>query len=252
MTTCTKVKLSICLSVFFFILAVASSCKKAGDTSAPAEVTNLQLYNGTDNVKLTWNDPADGDFLKVRITCKAPYESNTVEIVKGVQSAEFKYLVSGTEYSFLVKTVDLHDNPSAGITTKGMPDYRNGRVGNYHFTNYNHLFILSDGKSKKYGTDDTIEYNGSVAKFETDKLKIIYLPDYIEPDLQYETFPMIYAVYGLIYPTVGTPGIFSYPGMPGRYGFTGSFTGGDSIRFSFSHATHMGDESYRIFGKKIN
>ncbi|MEI7662462.1 MAG: DUF4998 domain-containing protein [Bacteroidota bacterium] len=252
MTTCTNVKLSICLSFFFIILATATSCKKAGDTSAPAEVTNIKIYNGTSDVKLTWNDPSDGDFQKVRITCKEPCESKTVEIPKGVQSAEFKYLVSGTEYSFLIKTADSHDNQSAGITTTGIPDYRNGWVGNYHFTNYNHLFILSECKSKKAETDDTIEYNGSVAKFETDKVKIIYLPGYIEPDLQYETFPMIYAVYGLIYPNVGTPGIFSYPGMPGRYEFTGSFTGGDSIRFSFSHATHMGDESYRIFGKKIN
>lgn len=241
------------MSIYFLMLNGFFSCKKSVDNISPSEVSNLKIINGVSDVRLTWNDPIEADYSKVEISWNSPDGNFSMQIPKGVQSAGILNLISRVVYSFTVKTIDTNGNKSGGIKIIGNPDYRNTYIGNYKFKNFNHLLLLlSIFPPKDTTINDTVDYNGVIEKYEVDKLKIIYAPDYIEPDLTYESFPMRYYVYGLLYPTVSNGGILSYPGMPERYRFRGNFIGEDSINFSFSHSTHSGDESYEMFGKKIN
>jgi len=240
------------ISISFLILNGLFSCKKSVDNISPSEVSNLKIINGDSNVKLSWNDPTEEDYSKVEICWNSPNGNLSMEILKGVQSAEIRNLVSGTEYSFTVKTVDNNGNQSSGIKIIGNPDYRNLYVGNYIFMNFNHLQVLmSVIPPKDTIINDTVDYNGTIERYEIEKLKIVYAPDYKEPDFTYEAFPMRGYVYGLIYPTVSNEGILSYPGIPSRYIFSGKFIGKDSITFSFFHYDHFGSESYQMYGKRL-
>jgi hypothetical protein len=228
------------------------SCEKGVYNISPSEVSNLKILNGASNITLTWNDPTKEDYSKVEISWNSQYGNLSMAILKGVQSAEIKNLVSGKEYIFTVKTVDNNGNKSRGITIIGNPDHRNLYVGNYKFKNFNHLLVLlSVIPPKDTIINDTVDYNGTIEKYEIDKLKIVYAPDYKEPDFTYEAFPMRGYVYGLIYPTVNYEGILSYPGIPSRYIFSGNFIGKDSITFSFFHYDHFGSESYQMYGKRL-
>ena len=86
------------------------------DTMAPAEATNVKAVSGTQQITLSWNDPADNDFAKVKITF-SPAGTTAIEVAKGVQTSTITGLTNGTAYTFTIRTVDAKGNESAGVTS---------------------------------------------------------------------------------------------------------------------------------------
>jgi hypothetical protein len=245
------IKLITLLIISVVLVIGIVSCEKSD--SPPSEISNLKLIEGSYDITLEWVDPKDQDFSQVEIRCLPGIASFPKTIAKGIQTIKIQNLITGVIYNFSIKTIDSNGNESAGIKISGSPDYRNAFVGDYQFENFNHiLYIDILNPQNNIMVNDTVFYVGKIEKYSADKLKIVYAPNYIEPKIENESFPMRYSIYGLIYPTVDYTGIMSYPEIPGRYCFTGKFTAADSITFSFSHGTHFGEESYRMFGKKIN
>ncbi|GHV90310.1 hypothetical protein AGMMS50268_08130 [Spirochaetia bacterium] len=92
------------------------------DTTAPAEVSNLQAAAGNAEVVLTWTDPTDSDFVKAVITwTPAGVVTQPVDVVKGIQTATITGLTNDTLYTFTVKTVDTSVNSSAGVSVTATP-----------------------------------------------------------------------------------------------------------------------------------
>jgi hypothetical protein len=88
------------------------------DTRAPAEVTDLYATGDIDSVNLSWTNPVNDDFDHVEIIItpvdlSAPsYSEDTID--KTVKDSTIIGLDSDKEYSFVVKSVDVSDNASAG------------------------------------------------------------------------------------------------------------------------------------------
>ncbi|GHU15795.1 hypothetical protein FACS1894163_03830 [Spirochaetia bacterium] len=94
------------------------------DTTAPAEVSNLEAASGNARVTLTWTDPADGDFANVEITFSpaAVGVTQPITVTPGTQTRAITGLTNGTEYTFTVKTVDTRGNKSSGKTITAILD----------------------------------------------------------------------------------------------------------------------------------
>ena len=95
------------------------------DTTAPAEVGNLQAEALAGAIRLTWQDPADADLWGIEITSEqkivtrsiAPIPENAIFVAKGQQSRKISNLTVGQSYTFTIKTIDNSGNKSAGIKT---------------------------------------------------------------------------------------------------------------------------------------
>jgi len=88
------------------------------DTTAPAEVTSLTATAGNGTVTLNWIDPSDADFASVEISLNGVVSAS---VAKGTQVKAITSLTNGTEYTFIIKTVDTNSNVSAGKTIKATP-----------------------------------------------------------------------------------------------------------------------------------
>ena len=95
------------------------------DTTAPAEVTNLQAEALAGAIRLTWSDPTDADLWGIEITSQqkivtrsiAPIPENAIFVAKGQQSRKISNLTVGQSYTFTIKTIDNSGNKSAGTST---------------------------------------------------------------------------------------------------------------------------------------
>lgn len=88
----------------------------AVDTTPPAEVGNLVVSESTENsLTITWSNPADADFDHVEM-----YVDN--QFVQNVRGTIYQAtgLAPNTVHTFLVKTVDVNGNASAGRQILGM------------------------------------------------------------------------------------------------------------------------------------
>jgi flavodoxin len=105
---------------FVFALLCFSACRNdepnGGDENKtpPAEVTGLNGIVGDGRVTLSWTDPADEDFTKVVITSNPGNAS--VETGKGAQTAVITGLSNDVAHTFIIKTVDVSNNESDGIS----------------------------------------------------------------------------------------------------------------------------------------
>jgi fibronectin type 3 domain-containing protein len=80
------------------------------DSTPPAEVTGLAASNvGETSVTLTWNNPADSDFAKVKI-----YKNSTYLTELTGTSYTDNAVVDSTTYQYKVTTVDVNNNESSG------------------------------------------------------------------------------------------------------------------------------------------
>jgi hypothetical protein len=84
------------------------------DTSAPANVTNLTGVQTHNSIRLTWTNPEDQDFAKVRVYEDGVYRKS-VTAAEG-SNAFFDNLNPETEYTFKVTSVDTTGNESLGTT----------------------------------------------------------------------------------------------------------------------------------------
>lgn len=84
------------------------------DTMPPSEVSGVNIVPGNGQVTISWTDPSDEDFNKVEIT-RIPGNA-VAEVGRGGQTSVISGLDNGTEYTFILRTVDVNENISEGIT----------------------------------------------------------------------------------------------------------------------------------------
>ena len=95
-----------------------------GDTTAPADVTNLVATNKDASVLLTWEDATDEDVYGYEVTWNksnpinrsAAMTANSMMVAPGAEGCYISNLTNGTEYTFTVKSVDTSGNKSAGVS----------------------------------------------------------------------------------------------------------------------------------------
>jgi chitodextrinase len=93
------------------------------DGTAPSEVSSLSATAGDTEISLSWDDPSESDLDHIKITWSPEDgESQPKTVSAGTESATLTGLNNGTEYTFIVKTIDGAGNTSAGITTNATAD----------------------------------------------------------------------------------------------------------------------------------
>ena len=122
----------------FCIVAILSSGKpeteyvdKKADETVPANVTDLAAQAKDSRVLLTWTDAADDDVYGYEVTYSGTnpinrvvlpaLDSKTMMAGKGAGGCYVSGLENGTEYTFVVKTVDTSGNKSEGVNVKATP-----------------------------------------------------------------------------------------------------------------------------------
>ena len=96
------------------------------DFTPPARVTSIKgSYSSEDSsINLSWTNPADSDFDHVEICFVSndgtsdSEKSETVEVIKGVQTKDFVVDPSKDYYRYYIVTVDTLGNKSSGIPKK--------------------------------------------------------------------------------------------------------------------------------------
>jgi hypothetical protein len=92
---------------------------KPGDTVPPAEVTDLVASAGVNRITLTWDDPADADLDRLRISWNpADGGAQPVWVAAGTETATINGLTAGTTYTVTVRSEDAGGNLSLGTATK--------------------------------------------------------------------------------------------------------------------------------------
>jgi hypothetical protein len=128
-------------------------------------------------------------------------------------------------------------------------DYRDKWVGNWDFTTIDYH---KDGVVGPFIEEtDTTYFIGTIEKHGTNRLKITFKPNALEPDFTEIVYPL--RVNGLIYPIVCNLGDFDYPEFRcDKGGFSGCISGNQINIYYQQSAGHFGNESHTIQGIKIN
>lgn len=96
---------------------------KPEDKTPPAEVKYLNATVLEEAIQLTWTKPTDSDLAKIIITytpgTNEPIEITGADLATGNKT--ITGLTNGTEYTFVIKTVDTAGNESEGITKTATP-----------------------------------------------------------------------------------------------------------------------------------
>ena len=123
-------KLKTVVAAMLTVLAavvIASGCKPnvtaGSDSTAPAEVTNLQAVAGDGKISLSWTNPGDADLYQVEITASSAAGSLASPVYLSAEKGKtMSYsatgLTNGTAYTFTVKTIDKSRNKSTGVSTE--------------------------------------------------------------------------------------------------------------------------------------
>lgn len=91
------------------------------DTSPPEEVTNAKVTEGNKKLTLRWDNPSDSDLYQIKISGYGDTQIETIYVNKKVEKYVFTGLSNGTNYEFLITTIDLQGNESTGILVQGVP-----------------------------------------------------------------------------------------------------------------------------------
>ena len=104
---------------------------KKADEIAPASVTELTATPKDSRILLTWKDAADSDIYgyELRYSGTKPInrvvlpalDTTSMIVPPKAGGTYINGLTNGTEYTFIVKTVDTSGNKSEGVTVKGTP-----------------------------------------------------------------------------------------------------------------------------------
>ena len=110
---------------------VEKEVDKKADEIAPANVTELTAQPKDSRVLLTWTDAEDEDVYGYEVTYSGTnpinrvvlpaLDSKTMMAGEGAGGCYVSGLENGTEYTFIVKTVDTSGNKSEGVTVKATP-----------------------------------------------------------------------------------------------------------------------------------
>ncbi|MBC8061748.1 MAG: DNRLRE domain-containing protein, partial [Clostridiaceae bacterium] len=90
------------------------------DTTAPGQVTGVNVVQGDRQLVINWIKPGDVDFDRVKIYSA---DQTVVGTVYSNQPQTFTAgnLTNGVGYTFVIKTVDTLGNESVGVTANGTP-----------------------------------------------------------------------------------------------------------------------------------
>jgi len=126
-------------------LCLAMNDCMAGDTIPPGEVTALTALEDDAAVALSWSNPADPDFVGVRIrrdTGSAPTGPNDgTQVFEGAGTAfNDTGLTNGTTYYYSAFAFDGVPNYSSGVSTNGTPQSPGGTC-----TDWTEDFSLANG-----------------------------------------------------------------------------------------------------------
>lgn len=101
------------------------------DTTAPANVTELNAEAKDSRVLLTWKDAQDSDIFGYEVSydkadkiinrAVASMEKSTIFVAQGNGGTYISGLENGTEYTFIVKSMDTSGNKSDGVQVKATP-----------------------------------------------------------------------------------------------------------------------------------
>ncbi|WP_339298072.1 S8 family serine peptidase [Paenibacillus sp. FSL R5-0623] len=85
------------------------------DNTAPAEVSNFTVVGETNSsIDVSWTNPIDVDFAKANVYLNGTFVSNTTN-----PFFKFVGLTENTDYTIVVKTVDINGNESIGTSIVG-------------------------------------------------------------------------------------------------------------------------------------
>lgn len=107
-------------------VSVAVTPEKPADVTPPAEIRSLSAIGKHNRIELTWTNPSDEDFNSVEISA-IPAEGSLEQtvILTGSSATQGNYIANnlqnGKEYVFTIKTIDICNNKSSGITKKFAP-----------------------------------------------------------------------------------------------------------------------------------
>ncbi|MFA6937085.1 MAG: fibronectin type III domain-containing protein [Treponema sp.] len=95
----------------------------SSDKTAPAEVTGIAATAGDSQALLSWTNPTDADFYGVEVSATPAYGSlaTPVVLIGKITTVSVSGLANGTEYTFIVRTIDKSLNKSTGTTAKATP-----------------------------------------------------------------------------------------------------------------------------------
>jgi hypothetical protein len=110
---CMVLAIGLTLSGIFPLVSAAA----LADSTPPADITGLSAVAGDSRITLTWKDPEDADFAKVKITGAG----RTVYVGKGLQTVTIDGLANDVQYAFRLATLDGSGNMSLGITVSAVP-----------------------------------------------------------------------------------------------------------------------------------
>ncbi len=95
------------------------------DVTPPQDVTNVKAISSDTEIKLWWQNPADSDFSKVKVSW-TPGDAGSVREFSGAPGEDMREsitgLTNGTMYTFTIKSIDIESNEqSTGKTVSELP-----------------------------------------------------------------------------------------------------------------------------------
>ncbi|MDL2296924.1 hypothetical protein LJC68_10095 [Bacteroidales bacterium OttesenSCG-928-B11] len=148
---------------------------------------------------------------------------------------------------FVMLTLISCENPIEP-TPESEPDCRDKYVGEYEFTTIHGIAYCGEDNPMGIPIYDTIIYVGKIEKYDTDRLKITYTSNAIEPSYGNDINPA--TIHGIIYPVVDKSGTLTYPEFRNDRlcKFNGSFSDNEiSVNYWRTH-WQWGYETQEIYG----
>ncbi|MCF8369154.1 MAG: fibronectin type III domain-containing protein [Bacteroidales bacterium] len=102
---------------FLFLHTCSKENANDIDKKPPSEVNALKIFNGINQVEISWADPKNYDFSHVEIS----WASGTINVEKSIESVIIDGLANDSIYHFTIQAVDYCENKSAGMKVSGCP-----------------------------------------------------------------------------------------------------------------------------------
>jgi len=220
------------LYLFFFVIILFSACKEKiiKVTGITLDKETLELVPGEKEFLTATVHPTDADNKNVIWG-----SSNTA--VATVNNNGFITAIDNGDATITVTTQDGEKRANCKVNV----DYRNRWVGMYDFTTMSkEWFVINLDPWEYQFRYDTVIYRGTIERYKTDRLKITFFPNALEPDFS-GYFPKLN---GLMYPVVGLSGKLAYPEIGNcRPYFQGFFSVNEVIANWGNYANTYGVEN---------